>query len=129
MESAVPAQSETPPPAPPLPEGQPAPMPLPGEQHPHAELGFWQLPWVQNFLPLGTSIVIHIVVIVVGLMLVVPQIKYHEVSQEQYIVPEAAMIENAPVGGIPNPGLGGDPNRSTAQEKFDTNASDGFAQK
>jgi hypothetical protein len=142
MDPAVPAQPEaTPPPPPPPPpsEAQAAPAPAPGHapeqppphapEHPHAELGFWQLPWVQNFLPLGTSIVIHIVVIVVGLMLVVPQIKYREVSQEQFIVPEAAMIENAPVGGIPNPGLGGDPNRSAAQEQFDTNASDGFAQK
>jgi hypothetical protein len=136
MDPAVPAQPEAtpPPPPPPLPavEGQaPAPEQPPDHapEHPHAELSFWQLPWVQNFLPLGTSIVIHIMVIVVGLMLVVPQIKYKEVSQEQFIVPEAAMIENAPVGGIPNPGLGGDPNRAAAQEQFDTNASEGFAQK
>jgi hypothetical protein len=129
MESASPIEPQAappppPPPAPPLPEGEAAP-----QEHPHAELGFWQLPWVQNFLPLGTSIVIHIAVIAVGLMLVVPQIKYREVSQEQFIVPEAAMIENAPVGGIPNPGLGGDPNRAAAQEKFDTQASEAFAQK
>jgi hypothetical protein len=133
MESAFPVQPQPPapqqtPPQDPAP-AQEAPA-LPGEEHlPPAAVSFWQQPWVQNFLPLGTSIVIHIVIIVIGVMLVVPQVKYREVSQEQYIVPEAAMIENAPVGGIPNPGLGGDPNRAAAQEKFDSNASDGFAQK
>jgi len=38
-----------------------------------------------------------------------------EVAREQIIIPDAAIVEGMDVGGIPNPGLGGDPNLAAAQ--------------
>src|ERR1700742_3439204 len=71
-------------------------------------LTFWQLPWVQNLLPLITSIAIHLGIIILGLLAygAVHQIT-KQLKQEQVIVPDASFTDG-PVGGIPNPGLGGD---------------------
>jgi hypothetical protein len=43
------------------------------------------------------------------------------VSQEQVIVPDAAIVEGD-VGGIPNPGLDGDPNRAAASDLVPENS-------
>ena len=40
-----------------------------------------------------------------------------QVIKEQIIIPDATIVEGAAVGGIPHPGLLGDPNRETAQDK------------
>ena len=52
------------------------------------------------------------------------------VVQEQIIVPDASFTDGQ-VGGIPNPGLGGDPNRAAAQDQFKDVAvnSEGWANK
>src|SRR6266568_4468135 len=87
---------------------------------PHQEQkSFWQQPFVQNVLPFITSLVLHIGLIVFGyMMLKVGQAVVVALRQEQIIVPEAEMVANGPEGGIPHPGLGGDPTRDAAQDKF-----------
>src|SRR5438128_997503 len=73
-------------------------------------LNFWQQPWVQTFLPLGTSLAIHLGIIILALLLAkTVDVVYKNVVQEQVIIPDATIIEGAEAGGIPNPGLGGDP--------------------
>ena len=90
------------------------------------EVGFWQEPWVQNALPFITSLVIHVTLIVMGLLLIKPYIAAQVVSQEQVIVPDAAIVEGD-VGGIPNPGLDGDPTRPAASDLVPENTqSDGW---
>ena len=81
------------------------------------QLSFWQLPFVQNVLPLLTSLMLHIGILVLGIATwrVVEAIR--SPNREQVIVPDAA-INEGPEGGIPHPGLGGDPNRDAAQDKF-----------
>jgi hypothetical protein len=60
---------------------------------------------------------------------VVQQITH--VVREQVIIPDATIVENAAVGGIPNPGLGGDPTLDAAQDQFTdvVAASDSWAQR
>src|SRR6266436_1844413 len=90
------------------------------EEPPHHEpISFWQQPFVQNVLPFLTSLVLHIGVLVFGyMMLKVGQAVVVALRQEQIIVPEAEMVTSGPEGGIPHPGLGGDPTRDAAQDKF-----------
>ena len=90
-----------------------------------AEVGFWQEPWVQNGLPLITSVILHVAIIVMGFLLIEPYIK-QEVNQEQVFVPDASIVDGD-VGGIPNPGLGGDPTRPAASDLVPENTqSDGW---
>jgi hypothetical protein len=49
--------------------------------------------------------------------------------KEQIIIPDAAMVNDAPVGGIQNPGLGSDPNRSSAQDKVEVADASGLNDK
>jgi hypothetical protein len=44
-------------------------------------------------------------------------------------VPDAAMVNDAPVGGVQNPGLGSDPNRAAAQDKVEVADSSGLNDK
>src|SRR5437762_2888728 len=89
------------------------------EQPPQEHINFWQQPFVQNVLPFLTSLVLHIGVIVFGYMMIkVGQAVVVALHQEQIIVPEAEMVTSGPEGGIPHPGLGGDPTRDAAQDKF-----------
>src|SRR5438552_18633629 len=84
-------------------------------QHAEPRVSFWQEPWVQNGLPIVTSLLIHAVLILLGVLTFKAYQQVHTVSQEQVIVPDAAIVEGD-VGGIPNPGLGGDPNRPEASD-------------
>ncbi|HEY7088003.1 MAG TPA: hypothetical protein VH518_07930 [Tepidisphaeraceae bacterium] len=126
-------QAPPPPPAPPAP---PAPqvMPAGGYQVPDERAGhrisFWQEPAVQSMLPLATSIIFHMAVVVVGFLLIGKLPIITQPTREQVIIPEAAMVDGAEVGGIPNPGLGGDPNLAAAQN-VDPNitAADGWSSK
>ena len=103
----------------------PAPA-LEGEEPIEPQVGFWQEPWVQNALPFVTSLVIHVTLILLGFLLIEPYIKATVVSQEQVIVPDAAIVEGD-VGGIPNPGLDGDPTRPAASDLVPENTrSDGW---
>lgn len=126
-----PVFSPTVPPGPkPQPQPQVEPLPLSASEiAPH--LTFWQLPWVQNLLPLITSLSIHLAIIIIALLIggAVNEAR-KMVVQEQVVVPDASFTDGE-VGGIPNPGLGGDPNRAAAQDQFKDVAvnSDGWANK
>ncbi len=76
---------------------------------------FWQEAWVQNGLPIVTSILVHVGLILLGLLTYTAYKAATTVQQEQVIVPDAAIVAGD-VGGIPNPGLGGDPNRPAASD-------------
>jgi hypothetical protein len=83
--------------------------------------GWMQQPWVQDILPFVSSLALHIMIVVMGWLL------YEGVKQatapaleEQIIIPEAAMA-NEMAGGVENPGIGGDPTRAAAQDKYEDN--------
>jgi len=112
----------TAPPPPPVPKNavagtteNPAEAPPEAAQGKH-KLPFMQQKWVQDILPFATSVVIHAALIVVGLLTFEAAKAITKVIQEQIIIPDATMVENAEAGGIQNPGLGGDPTRSAAQD-------------
>jgi hypothetical protein len=89
------------------------------EQPPVVRLGFWQQPFVQNVLPFITSMVLHIGFIAFFILMIkVADVVVTAYKQEQVIIPEAEMVAAGPEGGIPHPGLGGDPSRDAAQDKF-----------
>ncbi|HVT90214.1 MAG TPA: hypothetical protein VHD56_15285 [Tepidisphaeraceae bacterium] len=95
-----------------MPDAEPGPT----GQNLQVHLTFWQRPIVQDLLPFGTSILFHVGLIGLGLLTYgTYKVVTASVMREQLIIPEAAMIEGAQVGGIPNPGLGSDPNLSAAQ--------------
>lgn len=94
-------------------------------------VSFWQHPVVQNLLPFATSVVFHLSLLIVGIILfATTKVITNSVLREQVIIPEAAIVQGAAVGGLPNPGLGNDPNLSAGQT-VDPNiaVSDGWANK
>jgi hypothetical protein len=98
---------------------------------PAIPLTFWQHPLVQNLLPFTTSLVFHLAIIIVAIVAYAARDAISTaVLHEQITIPEAAIVDGAPVGGIPNPGLGADPNLSAAQN-VDPNISvaDGWSDK
>jgi hypothetical protein len=104
--------------------------PLDAADELHPRLTFWQEPWVQNVLPLATSLALHIGLIVLGIVLVktVPLVFRH--PEEQVVPVDAAIVEGGEIGAIPNPGLGGDPNRPAASDQVPENSvSDGWNMK
>ena len=100
------------------PLGDAVAAPLPPELYPR--LGFWQQPWVQNVLPLVTSVTIHVAIIVIALVLasVTNVITTNQAREEQIIVPDASIVEEGPAGGVQNVGIGGDPTRPPAQDEY-----------
>jgi hypothetical protein len=72
---------------------------------------------VQNILPLATSVLFHAAIIVIGLLTYQAVKTFTEVTKEQVLIPDAAIVDGD-VGGIPHPGLGGDPTRDAAQDEF-----------
>jgi hypothetical protein len=96
---------------------------------PLAHLSFFQLPAVHTLLPLGTSIVFHIAIILVGFFLYKGvQAVVANVAQEQITIPDTTMVKDAQAGGIPNPGLD-DPSRIATQDKVESNDADGWSNK
>ncbi len=91
-------------------------------------LSFAQKPMVQNVLPFVTSVAVHGAILLIAWILWDNRTIIARVIEEQIIVPEAAIVEGADVGGIPNPGLGGDPTRAAAQDiAAEATASDSWA--
>ncbi len=90
----------------------------PEEPGDYAERSFWQIPFVQDVLPFITSLLIHLGILGLGLLTYKTVQMIVTVSKEPVIIPDATIIENAEVGGIPHPGLGGDETRDAAQDKF-----------
>ena len=95
-----------------------APAELPPDLHP--PLNFWQQPWVQNVLPLATSLALHLAVVIVGLLAykTAKMIVDARPLEEQIIVPSSDLVEDAVPGGVQNVGLGGDPTRPPAQDEY-----------
>ena len=98
-----------------------ASAPPPPVEHIAPDVSFWQEPWVQNALPLVTSLLVHAGLILLGLLTYTAYQAAVTVSQEQVIVPDAAIVEGD-VGGIPNPGLDGDPTRPAASDLVPENS-------
>jgi hypothetical protein len=83
---------------------------------PLVHLTFWQQPLVQDLLPFLTSVTFHVAILILGALAFGATIIINRAPlREQVIIPEAAMVDGGAVGGIPNPGLGGDPNLGAAQ--------------
>lgn len=75
-----------------------------------AQVSLWQHPFVQNVLPFVTSFLLHAGIIVLGIATAKAVQTVTQVVKEQIIIPDATIVEGAEVGGVPNPGLGSDPN-------------------
>lgn len=87
-------------------------------------------PWFQAVVPFATSLAFHVGIIVFALLIAasVPAVR-RALTQEQVIVPDAQIVDGAEVGGIPHPGLSGDPNRDAAQNLDETvKVSDSWAE-
>ena len=91
---------------------------LPPDHRPPVD--FWQQPWVQNVLPLVTSLALHAAVVIVGVvaMKTVQMVVDAKPLEEQIIVPSSDLVEDAVAGGVQNVGLGNDPTRPPAQDEF-----------
>ncbi len=79
---------------------------------------FWQKPFVKNVLPFLTSLGLHAALILIGFLTIKAAVVITQVVKEQIIIPDAAIVEGAPVGGIKNPGLGNDADRRAEQDKY-----------
>lgn len=107
---------EAPSPQNPLP-GEPGAAPPPPAPAPVVEVPFWQRPRVQNLTSLLGSVVIHALLVSLALLTYTTYVELRPVEEEQVIIPDAAIVEGATPGGIPNPGLGGDPTRPAEQDQ------------
>lgn len=67
-------------------------------------------------LGIATSIAFHAAIILLALATYQVGKTVIAHSEEQIIVPDELIVDGAPVGGIPNPGLGGDPTRAAASD-------------
>ncbi len=107
-----------------LPESELPKASLPAEQFAPAEPmvaavssgNFWREPWVQNVLPLATSLAFHLALIIIAWATYKTVQTMVEVVQEQIIIPESTMADSGPPGGIPHPGQGNDPTRDAAMD-------------
>jgi hypothetical protein len=99
------------------------------EAHSADHTGFGRIrAFFVTHLAMITSVVVHGSVLLIGLVTVSAVRPILSVAREQIIVPEAQLVDNAVTGGLPNPGLGADPNLLSAQD-VDPNvaAVDGWA--
>jgi hypothetical protein len=83
---------------------------------PKPQIDFWRKPWVQNVLPLGTSLALHLGILLIGFLTYQAATKLVETVKQQVIIPDSVLATDGQAGGIPNPGLGGDPNRAAEQD-------------
>ena len=71
---------------------------------------------IQTVLPFATSLAFHAALILAAVLVAASVEPIRRVlTQEQVIIPDATLVEGAEVGGTPNPGLSGDPNRASGQ--------------
>src|SRR5436190_22999413 len=77
---------------------------------------FWQNPIVQDVVPFLSSLMIHALVIVLAVATYQGYKQFVKVEKEQEIIPDSE-ITDGQIGGIPNPGLGDDPNTRATQDK------------
>jgi hypothetical protein len=95
----------------------------------HHAGGFWNLPWVQNVLPLATSLALHIGIILVGaLFFYTVVVEKKDINRDQTIIPDTKSIDkNAMPGGIEHPGPLADPTRDVAQDQNKDTDDKGFS--
>ncbi|MFT3785088.1 MAG: VWA domain-containing protein [Tepidisphaeraceae bacterium] len=95
----------------PAPRQRPA-TPLSGRP----QLTFWQQPRVQAIVPLATSALFHVILIVIGIALfsAVQKLTAPD-TVEQTFVPTTDLGDSPNPGGVPHPGDAGDPTRDAAQ--------------
>lgn len=105
-------------------------QPMPEDDGPKGNM--WQHPFIQNILPFLSSLAMHAAIVIFA---IASYTVYKEVIQpaieEQFIVNSAEIVEGADIGGVINPGTGGDPNRA-ARQNIDENVpdnSEGWADK
>jgi len=93
-------------------------------------LSFWQRPWVQNVLPLVTSLALHAAVVVVAVLAysTVRMVVDSQRLEEQPFVPSSALIQTSLAEGVKRVGLEPDPTRPPTQDEFPESA-DGWAPK
>ncbi len=108
--------SSQPLPRPPHSQQQASEPPLPTPQA-DPEISFWRQPWAQDLVAFAGSLAFHLSLITLAILLIKELPPLLRTPQEQIIIPEATIIEGAEIGGIPNPGLGGDPNMPAAQNE------------
>src|SRR4051812_26050230 len=78
---------------------------------------FWLRPEISGLTAILSSLFFHMSVVGVVLVTYTAYRQYRPVEEEQAIIPDAAIVEGSAVGGIPNPGLGGDPTRPAQQDQ------------
>jgi hypothetical protein len=101
--------------------------PQDGELRPHHPNGFFNQPWVQNVLPLATSLIFHIVLITIGVLGYRAIKHFSDPNKDQVIIPESKPMEKGTMpGGIEHPGLNNDPTRANAQDIIKKSAEDGM---
>src|SRR2546423_10092375 len=128
----APPSPTTPPPLPrdaklgPATDAQPAPV----DYYQPQQTSFWRQQWVQDVLPLATSLALHVALIIIGCATYKTVQKVVQVVKEQIIIPESTMADSGPPGGIQHPGVGSDPTRDAAQDLIkDTPQDAGWATK
>lgn len=84
---------------------------------------FLQNPRVQAILPFATSLGLHLCLVATGLLVYKTIPLFVAVTQEQIIIPDTNLVENADNGGVKNPGINDDSTRS-AQQNLDENVRD-----
>src|SRR5947209_4313074 len=90
-------------------------------------LTFWQHPMVQNVLPLVASALIHASILLFAVLTYKVVKIVTSPTKEQVTIPEAAMTQETE-GGIPHPGLNGDPTRDAAQDQVPNVDTQGIAE-
>ena len=95
------------------------------------ELTFWQRDWVQNLLPMFTSLAVHLIVLGLGLVFLATaaRVAISPPPAEELLVADATFVDDSgDVGGLVNPGLTDNPDQSAAQMIDEAAVDDGFAE-
>src|SRR5437667_12561130 len=77
------------------------------------QLTFWQNKYVQDVLPFLTSVTLHVSLILAAAVGYAGYKVLRPIEREQAIIADGELVDG-PIGGVPNPGLGDDPNRPAA---------------
>ncbi len=93
-------------------------------------LTFWQHPFVQDVLPFLTSLMMHVAIVVIGVVtLHVVQIQSKKVEVQTDFGESTIDTSQMPQVLVAHPGLGGDPTRDAAQDKYpDVKDAHGFSE-
>ena len=100
---------------------------LPGETV--VTLSFWQHPFVQNIAPLLISLLVHMGILIMGYVALKAVKAVSGIIEKNQVTVSEGVVEQAPEGGVLHPGMGGDPTRDAAQDKFDVKDATGINDK